>query len=501
MRKNNIIITVDYETWQPIPKGYHIDWKEDLINNTERLMCVCEAKGAKLTFMVEMCEYLWLCENDHEMALKVETQLKDIILRGHDIQLHLHPNWLPELGAEKNEEGWYWNWEYASAETYPGDFAELIQRCKERLEKILKGVAPDYSVKAYRAGAYRVQPFQKTADALKKNRIFCDTSVYRGGKSADRGYNFERCIYANKPYTADERDPQLEHHVNKEEWITELPITTWKKDRRWFLDNEEAEKFAKRFLYFPSSLFENENNFFVMIGHSKGKHDYDKIADQLEILKNYPNVNFTTIGESINEIRKTAKEAHWAEKSISEVKEIMDYLYNLVEPGTSNDYETPYGVLKDRRSLCYGYSVTLYQILKQYGYHVKCITAFADQMPKGRGKRKIDTHEIIELSFQGEKYILDPTVNSIKPISFRKLLRNPELASEKQYPDNRYRERDYQFYETDFFYRKVIYYYRMRPSEPILDGGLRPYMKRNMRVCLFHILPRKIKRYNIYRRK
>ena len=230
MRENNIIITIDYETWQPVPEGERINWEEDLLVNTEYLMETCERVGAKLTLMVEVCEYFWLLEKDEDFAQKVEKQLRVAVARGHDVQLHIHPNWLPQLGAEYKEGMWYWNWQYGSCNDYPYNLIELIGKCKERLEFIICEVKKDYRVLAFRAGAYRVQPFARISDALVKNGIIFDCSVYKGGKSIDRGYDFSKCKSHNQPYRASMIDPQKIDKNNS--MLIELPITTWKKGTR-----------------------------------------------------------------------------------------------------------------------------------------------------------------------------------------------------------------------------------------------------------------------------
>lgn len=295
MRKNHCIFTVDYETWQPVPAGCKIDWKRDLIQNADRLMEVFEKNGARLTFMVEMCEYFWLRENEPDTAEAVERQIQDMAFRGHDVQLHLHPNWMPECGVYTDGEKWEWRWDQASAETYPFDFSRLVQKCRERLEEIVQKVRPGYRVRAYRAGAYRVQPFDKTYQALEENGILIDTSVYKGGVSGDRGYDFRKCRSANRPYYADSADPQLAKQNGG--GIIELPITTWKDNARLFLDNDEAQVFAKRFLGLSKEYFKYDDNFFVFIGHSKGDHDYKALDEQLQILSNYPGIVFTTLSE------------------------------------------------------------------------------------------------------------------------------------------------------------------------------------------------------------
>ena len=61
MRKNIILFTIDYETWQP---SQNIDWERDILQETDALLDIAEEFGVKFTFMIEMCEYIWLEQNN-----------------------------------------------------------------------------------------------------------------------------------------------------------------------------------------------------------------------------------------------------------------------------------------------------------------------------------------------------------------------------------------------------------------------------------------------------
>lgn len=503
MRKNNIIITIDYETWHPIPQGCEIDWQNDLIVNTNALMDICERTGAKLTLMVEICEYIWLKENGKiEVCTLIEQQLKDAVRRGHDIQLHMHPNWLPELGAKNEKEQWLWNWDYASCNDYPNNLNELFYRCKTELETIIREVAPNYKVQAFRAGAYRVQPFDRISEALIKNDIICDTSVYYGGKSHERGYNFSKCRQTNMPYWASKNDPQ--NCEQREHKIIELPITVWKKNARWVLDNSEAKVFASRFLRLNYKYFRNNQNYFVLIGHSKGEHDYESIERQLSILKKYPGVNFTTITDCIADIKHELikNSTKCVECTLAEVEEIMNDIYSGVMPKESNNGGMPEETLLQGGTLCYGYATLLYTVLRQYGYNVIRVTLVAKDMPKGRGKRKIDSHEVVELKLQGRKYVLDATTNRIIPHGIKSILKNPSLICERNNKDERYIERNYSDYDSSFFYERVLFYTKAKAFiYGIENEGIKECIKRLFFNMIFHILPSKVRVYNIFNRK
>lgn len=288
--KNYIIITIDYETWHPSSKkeikvmrkcGLKINWEKDIIEPTYKLLDSADLVGAKLTLMVEMGEYIWLKKNGRaDIVYQIENQLQNAILRGHDVQLHLHPHWLPETGADINEmDMWEGDINYATADSYPFDLAYALQQCKSELEKIIRQVKPDYKVLCYRAGGYRIQPFERLYNALVSNKIYYDTSVYYKGKAKDRGYNFSKCIHQIQPYFAGRINPAVED-VSA---IMEIPIYANKYGKRWMLDGKLGNELANWY-YTCDDIEKLNENYYIMVGHSKESHDYQKIEQQLKIL-------------------------------------------------------------------------------------------------------------------------------------------------------------------------------------------------------------------------
>jgi SAM-dependent methyltransferase len=252
-RRVLVALTFDYETWQPIPEGKRIDWAADIFEPTERLLELFKRSGAAATFFVEMGEYFWLDEHQPELARRMEDQLRQIATLGHDVQLHLHPSWLPELGAQCAAGEWSWDWALAKAADYPGDLDALIGRCKQRLEEIVRPAVPGYRVTTFRAGAYQAQPFDRLGRALIANGLTADSSVYSGGVSAERGFDYRTAYSRAEPYFADVLDPQLKA-VPSEEAIVELPIFTPEPGRRWFIDGDEGPALAQRLIRYERGL-------------------------------------------------------------------------------------------------------------------------------------------------------------------------------------------------------------------------------------------------------
>src|SRR5262249_24973468 len=244
-RRFLVALTVDYETWQPVPPGRRIDWETDVFTPTERLLEACELEDAKVTLMAEVGEYFWLREHEPELAARMEEQWRDAFRRGHDVQLHLHPSWLPELGARREDQTFTWDESVAKVDSYPGDLSELIGRCKRALEEAIRPVAPEYEVVAYRAGAYEAQPFRRLYDALAANGIFCDSSVYAGGRREGRSYDYTLAYSSGQPYFAGRFDPQLKAPP-AEQAVVELPVLTFAPGERWMFDGGEGRAFARR---------------------------------------------------------------------------------------------------------------------------------------------------------------------------------------------------------------------------------------------------------------
>jgi ubiquinone/menaquinone biosynthesis C-methylase UbiE len=247
-KRSMIAITLDYETWQPIPESETIDWEQDVFAPTDRLLDAFDAEGLRLTLMVEIGEYLWLCENEPPLAERMERQWREAARRGHDVQLHLHPNWLPELGAKREADGsWSWDPSRIRADDYPGDLEALIGKCKQRIESVVRHEMPEHTVTCFRAGAYEAQPFDRLHEALVANGIFCDSSVLPGDRRPDRSYDYTLAYSGGQPYFASRTDPQLKAPP-AERSIVELPVYVLEPGRRWTFDGPEGSRFAGQLL-------------------------------------------------------------------------------------------------------------------------------------------------------------------------------------------------------------------------------------------------------------
>lgn len=516
-----VAITIDYETWQPVPPGKQIDWHKDVFDPANKLLDLADEHQVKLTIFAEMGEYFWLQHNQLRLAQKMEAQWQDAIRRGHDIQLHLHPNWLPELGAKHKNGEWDWDEARAGANDYPGDLAELIQRCKMALESILKPVKSDYQVTSFRAGGYRAQPFDRLYQALTSNGIFCDSSVYAGGISAERGYNYLYACSNYQPYFAAPHDPQKCVASNSD--VLEIPIFTYAPAQRWFLDGYQSIDLANRLLtYFairnrhgcgqhlqatcyrrwpylqhllnrlPSTtifyyvdqpwFLGLENDYFVMIGHTKADLNWEAIAANWQRLQEDGRFSFVTLSEMAWIARQELLAQKAAPSQIQKNKVLralndMAWVYRKLNPERCHESLIPEKILQGGFAWCHGYSLVLQHILEQQGYKTRQVAIWMKPHPRGHGSQQIDSHSLLEIWIDEHWQLFDPTCNVyFDGYSLSHLVSNPALADlifEKHIPDARFCQRHYELYCTRQAFELCFHIEYENRSLSIIKAGLK----------------------------
>jgi hypothetical protein len=186
-----LIITADYEVFG----NGSGDVISCVIDPTNELLDVCNKYGAKLTIFFEVCEY-WafkkaeaegrLTHLDYNPGQLMEEQAREAIAAGHDVQLHLHPQW---LDSDYVDGRWRVNFDYWRLPNLPnglGSFEDinslrgLFKKGKDTLETLLQPVDPDYRCIAFRAGAWCMQPEREVLQALRENGIIIDSTVAPG---------------------------------------------------------------------------------------------------------------------------------------------------------------------------------------------------------------------------------------------------------------------------------------------------------------------------------
>ena len=127
-----------------------------MFDPARRLLDICDSYGAKYTFYAEFGQQLDMLDAPtakwRQYAQTWEEILKDAIARGHDVQLHFHPQW---IGARLHNDQWkldYTKWNTGSLSFDLLD--EWIGKGAAYLRDLLTPVCEDYKLLSYRAGGW-----------------------------------------------------------------------------------------------------------------------------------------------------------------------------------------------------------------------------------------------------------------------------------------------------------------------------------------------------------
>ncbi len=220
------------------------DIRELQFEPMRRLLQIYERHGILTTFMVEVMQQLtFRREQDRHpelrpMADEWDEHVGDAYRRGHDIQLHIHPQWSDATYSDGK-----WNltgpWELSrySAETT----REMVSTGKELLEHLLKPLNAAYRCRAFRAGASAIGPGPFILPTLSDNGIDLDISIIKGYrmKTKNLDIDFTVCPEGRLPYY-----PQMDDArriSNKPGPIACMPLFQFSASRRAL----SADIFAK----------------------------------------------------------------------------------------------------------------------------------------------------------------------------------------------------------------------------------------------------------------
>jgi len=138
------------------------------------------------------------------LADEWDNIVKETFRQGHDIQLHIHPQW---QAAEFKDGRWKLTADW-SILNYPRETAfDLLRSGKEYLENLLKEIDPGYRCVSFRSGAWCIAPSPHMLDLLVKLGIVFDMSIVGGVRY-------------------DTRNIKLDYTVCEEDFLAYYPVMT-----------------------------------------------------------------------------------------------------------------------------------------------------------------------------------------------------------------------------------------------------------------------------------
>jgi hypothetical protein len=148
-----------------------------------RLCDVYEAYGLRGSFNAEVYQQLVhrrLRDRHPELGERSdewEQVVRDTLARGHDVQLHLHPQW---SDAHYQDGRWSLRGSWSLIDYSREAIDTMLGEAKEYLEGLLRRVNPNYRCVSYRAGSWCIAPSPHTLPALADAGIVFDMSIVAG---------------------------------------------------------------------------------------------------------------------------------------------------------------------------------------------------------------------------------------------------------------------------------------------------------------------------------
>ena len=272
-----------------------------------------------------------------ELAREWEEIVKKVYRDGHDVQLHVHPQWENAV-YEQNKWHLPGNW---SITTYPYEkIYEMISRCKQYLENLLRQVDPSYSCVSYRSGSWCAAPSEHYLQALADLRISFDMSIVKGLKYDNKNVklDYTNCDESFLPFYPNMQDAR--RLSNKPEPIICIPTQSF-KEPAWLRMTRIAvavfNKVAMKTQWLPSinSMKKPKDGLSLK---NQTLEDYtvwqagslfEKIQRQFAMrVADLSNLNFMQMKYLISVLRKQAKASGWHQIPIileNHTKDIINF--------------------------------------------------------------------------------------------------------------------------------------------------------------------------------
>ena len=152
--------------------------------DTIRGLCeVYDRHGIRGSFNAEVLQqltHLRLGDKHPELAALArewEEVIKDVYRRGHDVQLHLHPQW----GEARYADGrWELSDRWSILEYDRVSIDAMLRQAKEYLERLFLEINPSYRCVSFRSGSWCIAPSPDVLPALVHAGVVFDVSLVDG---------------------------------------------------------------------------------------------------------------------------------------------------------------------------------------------------------------------------------------------------------------------------------------------------------------------------------
>jgi hypothetical protein len=179
------VFTVDYEIYGNGEGAL----RELVYEPAEKLRNVFAKHGKLFVAFVEVAEVEMIAKLNTDPAIfSVQEQIKSLYREGHELGLHLHPQW---YNGHYDNERWMLDYRDYNLCVMPREKIEqIIDRGLHYFQEILW--VPDFVPFSYRGGNWLFQPTGHIATVLASRGVRIDSSLYKGGFQRQFGLDYRR---------------------------------------------------------------------------------------------------------------------------------------------------------------------------------------------------------------------------------------------------------------------------------------------------------------------
>ncbi len=203
-----------------------------LFQPTNKILKVWEDFEIKATIFPDICS-VW---RHRELGMtdyvsRFENQILEVARRGHDVQLHLHPEWRTAV-----HENSHWRFAPRTGSLHdlgfdpedPQGAPALIREARQYLHSLLEPVVPGYQCIAFRAGGWILQPEEELIRALLHNGIRVDATVIPGMRLLRTDYRVDFTAVPDAPNWTMSSETGIARDSGNPSDLLEIPIASYR---------------------------------------------------------------------------------------------------------------------------------------------------------------------------------------------------------------------------------------------------------------------------------
>ena len=155
---------------------------------------IYNAHGIRGSFNAELMQQLAFrkLQSSHPqlkaLADEWDAVVRETYRQGHDIQLHIHPQW---SNAEYADGEWRLKGDWSILNYTPDDAYQMMAAGKQYLENLLRSVDPAYAAVSFRSGSWCIAPSPHVLGLLVKLGIVFDMSIVGGVRYETKNINLD----------------------------------------------------------------------------------------------------------------------------------------------------------------------------------------------------------------------------------------------------------------------------------------------------------------------